>query len=321
MHTPTARFRLLLAAGLYAAGLHAAPIKHEFVAIDEGLAHLLYVNENAPAKNWLVPVGQKQARDLQLIGGNRLLVGHNTGYAEFDLATGKKVAEVASFDGVTSARRLPNGHTLLAGMNLGGATGVVLLEIDAANTVINKAVYPGNFVRLLRQTAKGTFLFITDTTIREGDATGAVVWEAKVDGFRHAWKAVRLPSGNTLASAGFGAFLVELDPAGGIVRKFGGKEETPAAVKANFYATFQLLPNGNVVVANWQGHGPGHGSSGVQLLEFDKSGAIVWQWSESEKISSMQGVLVLDGLDTAVLHDERNGIMEPLASVATGQKN
>ena len=312
MINPTMFFRISLLSSLLAAGVSAAPIKHEFVAIDEGLAHLFYVNENAPAKNWLVPVGQPQARDLQLIGGNRLLVGHDTGYAEFDLATGKKLAEVAAYHGVASARRLPNGHTLLTGVNLGGATGVVVLEVDAANTVVKQTVYPGNYVRLLRQTAKGTFLLMTDTTIREGDATGAIVWEAKVDGFRHAWKAVRLPNGDTFASAGYGAFLVELDAAGKIVRKFGAKGETPEAVNTNFYATFQLLPNGDVVVANWQGHGPGHGHSGVQLLEFDRTGAIVWQWSEAEKISSLQGVLVLDGLDPAVLHDERNGLMEPL---------
>jgi len=312
MINPTMFFRISLLSSLLAAGVSAAPIKHEFVAIDEGLAHLFYVNENAPAKNWLVPVGQPQARDLQLIGGNRLLVGHDAGYAEFDLATGKKLAEVAAYHGVASARRLPNGHTLLTGVNLGGATGVVVLEVDAANTVVKQTVYPGNYVRLLRQTAKGTFLLMTDTTIREGDATGAIVWEAKVDGFRHAWKAVRLPNGDTFASAGYGAFLVELDAVGKIVRKFGAKGETPEAVNTNFYATFQLLPNGDVVVANWQGHGPGHGHSGVQLLEFDRTGAIVWQWSEAEKISSLQGVLVLDGLDPAVLHDERNGLMEPL---------
>ena len=321
MKTPTALFRFLFIAGICATGLQAAAIKHEFVALDEGLANLLHIDENAPAKNWLVPVGAPHARDLQLIGGNRLLVGHETGYAEFDLASGRKVAEVTSFSGVASARRLQNGHTLLVGVNLGGATGVVVLEIDAAGAVVNKIVYPGNYVRLMRQTAKGTFLLMTDTTIREGDATGAIVWEAKVDGFRHAWKAVRLPGGNTLASAGYGGFMAEIDPAGKIVRKFGGKEETPAAIMAGFYATFQLMSNGDVVVANWQGHGPGHGASGVQLLEFDKSGAIVWQWSEAAKISSLQGVLVLDGLDTAVLHDERNGLMEPLKVTASGPKN
>ncbi|HTZ22213.1 MAG TPA: hypothetical protein VMC06_15120 [Opitutaceae bacterium] len=320
MRTRIPCLQIFACTALGAAGQHATPIKHEFVAIDEGLAHLLYVNENAPAKNWLVPIGQSQARDLQLIGGNRMLVGHDAGYAEFDLTTGRKVAEVASYHGVASARRLPNGHTLITGVNLGGATGVVVLELDATNTAVNRIVYPGNYVRLLRQTARGTFLLMTDTAIREGDATGAIVWEAKVDGFRHAWKAVRLPDGHTLASAGYGAFLVELDATGKIVRKFGGKEETPTAVNANFYATFQLLPDGDVVVANWQGHGPGHGSSGVQLLEFDRNGAIVWQWSEADKISSLQGVLVLDGLDPAVLHDERNGLMEPLKTAVSGRK-
>ena len=69
--------------------------------------------------------------------------------------------------------------------------------------------------------------------------------------------------------------MVELDPDGEVIRKFG--------------------------------------SSGVQLIEFDAHGEIVWQWSDASRISSLQGVLVLDGLDTSVLHDEREGIVVPLA--------
>jgi hypothetical protein len=80
-----------------------------------------------------------------------------------------------------------------------------------------------------------------------------------------------------------------------------------------FAAMFQLLPNGNVVMANWQGHGDGHGREGIQLLEFNAAGEIVWSWGQAEQISSLQGVLVLDGLDTSKLHDERNGLMQPLA--------
>jgi len=71
------------------------------------------------------------------------------------------------------------------------------------------------------------------------------------------------------------------------------------------------LPNGNVVLANRQGHGPGLGGSGVQLLEFDWNGDLVWSWSKAALISSLQGVLVLDGLDTMKLHDERSGVMQP----------
>lgn len=315
--------RICLLAFLGTVAALAAPIKHEFIAIDEGKTNLLYVNENDPAKNWIVPIGKSHPRDMQLVGGNRILIGNVTGYSEFDIATGKMLLDVTNYapasartdtDEVTSVRRQPNGHTLVAGLNIGGSQGVVVLDVDARGEVKSKIVYPGNYVRLLRQTAAGTYLMVCDTTIREGNSAGQYIWEAPVEKFGHAWKAVRLANGHTLASAGYGGFMVELDPAKNIVRKFGGKEEVPAAVNSNFFATFQLLPNGDVVVANWQGHGPSHGSSGVQLLEFDKTGAIVWQWSKAELISSLQGILVLDNLNTALLHDERNGVVEPVSA-------
>jgi len=306
-------FRFCTAFALSVAALaKAAPIQHDFVAIDEGLAQIFRVNEADPSKNWLRPVGQPTARDMQLVGGGRLLVAHDRGYTEFDLATGKTLRELTTYKNVTSARRLPNGHTLVTGVDLDGAKGVVVLELDAADAVQQKIVYPGNYVRLMRETAQGTFLLMNDTMIREGDRNGKILHEFTVPGFRHAWKALRLPNGHLLASAGYGGFLVELDATGTVVRRIGGKENTPAAVNSNFYATFQLLPNGHIVVANWQAHGPGHGASGVQLLEFDAAGAIAWQWSEAKMISSLQGVLVLDGLDTSVLHDEREGVMVPL---------
>jgi hypothetical protein len=306
-----------------AAALQAASIKHEFIAIDEGNNKLLYVNENEPAKDWIVVIGKSHPRDMQLVGNNRILIGNVTGYTEYDIATGKILKDVSSFapataptdtDEVTSVRRLPNGHTLVAGLNIGGSKGLVVLDVDAQDQLTHKTVYEGTYIRLLRQTAKGTYLMVCDKEVREGDTNGAYVWKASlgIQGQGHAWKAVRLPNGNTLASAGYGAFMAELDPLGKLVRRFGSASEVPAAVKASFYATFQLLPNGDVVVANWQGHGPGHGNSGIQLLEYDKAGAIVWQWSKPEIISSIQGVLVLDNLNTRLLHDERNGIMEPL---------
>ncbi len=300
---------LPLATGL---GLSAAPIQHEFIAIDEGLAQLLHIDERQPAKNWIVPTGHLQARDLQLVGGGRVLVGHDAGYSEFELATGKVVKDVATYKGVTSARRLPNGHTLLAGAKLDGEKTVVVLELDAVDAVKHKTVFPATYVRLLRETAQGTWLMLNDAVLREGDRTGKVLHEWPVPGFKNSWKAVRLPDGRTLASAGYGAFMVELDAQGVVTRKFAEKEKMPAAVNANFYATFQLLPNGHIVLANWQGHGPGHGTSGVQLFELNAEAEIVWQWSEAKLISSLQAVLVLDGLDTSKLHDERTGIMAPV---------
>ncbi|HVS51054.1 MAG TPA: hypothetical protein VHD62_01770 [Opitutaceae bacterium] len=311
MASVTSRFIAVLLM-ITAPAVRAADLKHDLLIIDEGLAHLLHVDENNPAKNWIVPTGHPQARDMQLVGGGRVLIGHDHGYSEFDIATGKVVKEVASYKGVTSARRLPNGDTLLAGVGLDGEKSVVILEVDAANAVKNKTVFPGNYIRLIRETPQGTWLMMNDTMVREGDRSGKLLHEWTVPGFRHAWKALRLPNGHTLASAGYGAFMVDLDANGAVAKKFAAKEDMPAAANANFYATFQLLPNGHIVLANWQQHGPGHGAEGVQLFELDENAKIVWQWSEAKIISSLQGVLVLDGLDTRVLHDERNGVMAPL---------
>lgn len=292
--------------------LGVAPLEHEFLAIDEGLAHLLHIDERDSKKNWIVPTNHPQARDLQLIGGGRVLVGHDQGYSEFEIATGELRKDVATYSGVTSVRRQPNGNTLLAGVNLAGEQSVVVLEIDPAGTPTAKTVFPATYLRLLRQTAQGTWLMMNQDVIREADPSGRLIQEWAVPGLRHAWKAVRLPNGRTLASAGYGAFLLELNADGSVARRFAEKEAMPAALNARFYATFQLLPNGHIVIANWQGHGPGHGASGVQLFELDQEAAIVWQWSEASLISSLQAVLVLDGLDTSQLHDERSGVMAPL---------
>jgi hypothetical protein len=302
--------------------LRVAAITHEFLAIDEGLAQLLHIDQRNSAKNWIVPTGHPQARDLQLIGGGRVLVGHDQGYSEFDIATGELVKDVATYSGVTSVRRQANGNTLLAGVNLAGEhagckhsackESVVVLELDPAGARTSETVFPATYLRLLRQTAQGTWLMTNQDVIREADPGGQVLQEWAVPGLRHAWKAVRLPNGRTLASAGYGAFLVELNADGSVARKFAEKEALPPALNARFYATFQLLPNGHIVIANWQGHGPGHGASGVQLFELDPTDAVVWQWSEAPLISSLQAVLVLDGLEPSKLHDERAGVLAPL---------
>jgi hypothetical protein len=286
-------------------------IQHEFIAIDEGHATLLHINERDPSKNWIVPIGQPAARDMQLIGSGKILVGHHHGYSEFDIALGRLTKEFKSLEGVTAVRRQPNAHTIIAGVDLPGPKGVAVVELDANDHEIHRAIFPGDYVRLIRQTEQGTYLMSCNDRIREGARDGTYLREFPVEGFFHAWKALRLPNGNLMVTAGYGAFVVELDPAGRIIRQFGGKAQVGEKVRPFFYAMFQLLPNGNIVVANWQGHGPGFGHSGVQLLEFDRAGEIVWSWSKAELISSLQGVLVLDGLDTSKLHDERNGMMQP----------
>jgi hypothetical protein len=88
----------------------------------------------------------------------------------------------------------------------------------------------------------------------------------------------------------------------------------PADVHPHFYAGFQILHNGNMVVTNWQGHGPKFGDSGIQLLEYAPAGNLVWSWKQdAEKFSSLQGVIVLDGLDLTMLHiEDGDGKLAPV---------
>lgn len=285
-------------------------IQHRFLAIDEGLAQLIHVDECHPENDWSVPIGHPQARDMQLIGNGRVLIGHHHGWSEFEIATGKVLFECARYEGITAVRRQPDGRTFLFGVDIAGIRGVGFLELDPSGEEARRVCYEGDYVRLVRQTSRGTVLMSCNDRIREADLDGNYLRDYPVEGFYHAWKSLLLPSDHLLVSAGYGAFMVELDAAGNVVRKFGGKDQVPETVNPFFYAMFQLLPNGHVTLANWQGHGEGFGASGVQLLEFDIAGQLVWQWSDSSRISSLQGLLVLDGLDPSRLHHEQNGVMQ-----------
>src|SRR5215469_3365415 len=204
----------------------SAPItQHEFIAIDEGRSTLLHIDERDSSRNWIVPIRRSQARDMQLVGHNRILIGHHHGYTEFDICTGSVIKELLSLEGTTSVRRQPTGNTLVAGVNLAGEIGVVVLELDADDELIHRTLFPGDYVRLIRQTAEGNYLMCCNNVIREGNKNGGYFREFAVEGFFHAWKAVSLPNGNLLVSAGYGALMVELNPCGNLVRKFGGKEQ------------------------------------------------------------------------------------------------
>ena len=88
-----------------------------------------------------------------------------------------------------------------------------------------------------------------ETALRERTVQGAVMTAAAAANFVNPDLASRL-----IAVAD-----VELDADGKELRRFAEKEKMPKEMHANFYAMFQLLPNGHLVFANWQAHGPGHG--------------------------------------------------------------
>ena len=280
--------------------------QHRLLLRDEGLSKLSYMDLDKPEKNWItaIPAG----RDMQLVGKGRVLIGTGTGYEERLIATGEKVAELTSFNGTIAARRLKNGNTLLTGLNWQDKKGIVLLEIDAAGKIVQTINYPSYpYVRLVRQIPNGNFLLTSDTSVFEGNAKGEIVWRARIAGPQHphCWQAIRLANGQTIVSGGFSANFQVFDRSGVLIDSISG----PTSVRPYFFAGFQVLKNGNWLVTNWQGHGEGHGNSGVQLLEYSPKGNLIWSWQQdAAKYSSIQGVIALDGLDTDKLYiEDANG--------------
>jgi hypothetical protein len=278
---------------------------------DEGMSQLAYVDLADSTKNWYVKV--LPGRDIQLVGNGRVLIGTDNGYEEHDIKTGAKVFEVTSFPGTVAARRLRNGNTLLTGLNMQGKQGIVLLEIDKGQNVkhtINFPAFP--YARLVRETVKGTFLVTADDTIFECNDAGVILWQAKITGHDklHAWQALRLSNGNTIVSAGFAANFQIFGPDGKLISTISG----PAEVNPHFFAGYQILENGDYVVTNWQGHGPSFGASGTQVLEYNPAGQLVWSWKQiASRFSSLQGVIVLDGLDTRKMYvEDANGVLKPV---------
>jgi len=286
--------------------------KRKFLLRDEGLSQLSYIDLASPAKNWYMQV--PPGRDLQLVGKGRVLIGTGDGYEEREIASGNKVSELTNFTGTQTVRRLRNGNTLLAGANWQEKQGIVLVEVNDKGAAQRSIVFPGfSYVRCVRETPKGTLLVTADDTVFEGDVTGKIIWRAKIAGppaKPHAWQALRLSNGQTIVSTGYAKNFQVFAADGSPVSTFTGTAE----VNPNFFAGFQILKNGNYIVTNWQGHGPKFGPSGHQVLEFNPSGKQVWSWKQfPDKFSSLQGIIVLDGLDTNFLHvEDANGALVPV---------
>ena len=267
---------------------HAADVAHKFLGVDNKANNLIYVDQTDTTKNWTtaIPGG---SRDLQIIDGDKVLVSHSNGAGEYDLATGKKLWAIDSFKGVNAARRLPDGNTILGG---GGKGGITIHTVDRKGKTLDTLVLKGmRDLRLMRSLKNGNILLTIGGPYRavEVDAKGKIVWQARIPG--KGYKAVRLPCGNTLVSTAGAAVIVELDADGKIVNSVGGKKAHPKLL-LDCFSGFDTLKNGNVVVANWLGHG--NQGKGQHLIEFDRKNKVVWTWGDHKVAKVITNMLLLD---------------------------
>lgn len=269
-------------------------ISHRLLGIDEGRQQLHLIDTATDTFHWTLDLSDfPLARDMQRLDAKRVLVGCDRGFFELDIATGRVLTSHLRWTEVTGAHRQPDGSTLVTGFNLDGSGGVNVLTLDRDSTVTKVARRDGDYIRLMRTTAADTYLLCTNDHILETTPDLVALRRFSAPGFEHAWQAERLDDGTTLVSAGYGAFMALFDAEGRLVERFGSAADVPGEVDPFFYATFRHSANGNLVVANWMGHGPDNGHKGRQLLEFDANHRLVGSWSAPERISSLQGILLV----------------------------
>ena len=290
---------------------------------DEGSAAVHYLDLDTPSQSWTF---QGPGRDLQLIGDGRVLRSTPTGFIELSLAGGRLLREVTlpGLPGIESARRLPNGNTVVLG---NGNNGIFVCELDeraqpiAGRLLVGAGLSKG---RLVRHTSTDTLLFCSDADgqriVHEASWQGGVKALFRIPEGVPAdsmLKAVRVSPERLVVSAGYSASLLVIDTVRGeVVQTIGSKTQPEPqglrrALSPNFFSGFQLLADGAYLVANWQGHGPSHAPEGYQLLMYAANGELIWTFDQTEypQMASLNNVIALDGLDTARLHDERNGVL------------
>lgn len=293
-----------------AAGTNATAIRHRFLAEDESRAQLLLVDQRDQSQDWVIKFPDRY-RDYQLVGGNRVMLNTGNGFREYDLKSRELVREVSvpTLAKITTARRLPDGRTILGG----NQNGISFYELGADEKLLRSTNFPAlNTLRLARLSPRGTLLFgANGNRAVEVKLDGRILREVAIEGAKHIYQVLEKPDGNWLVATGYGGSIVEVDRDGKVVRKVGGKP-APAGLWLNFFSGFQVLKNGNIVVSNWTGHGAKDSEKAPQLLEYAPDGRIVWQWHDAGRAGSLHGVLVLDDIDTSVLNDDTSSVLGPV---------
>ena len=272
-----------------APAVNPAPIQHRFLIVDNGANRLLLVDQRNPGQNWSVEV-PKGARDLQLVRPGIVLLSVGTGAIEYRLADGKPDGwKAEGFKNVQSAFRTPDGRTLLctdSGL-------VITLDAQARESARVQIQQPAlNHCRLLRPAPGGTWFnscghpaAILEFNLESGKMSRIIPLPGK------GYNTIVRPDGHLLSSVGETASVVELDAAGKTVATFGGKARFPK-LGLDFFSGFERRANGNIVAANWLGHGKQ--GTGPHLVEFDPANQLVWSWADHQAAKQVTNLLLLD---------------------------
>jgi len=268
----------------------SAPVQHRVFAVDNGHAAIISAKGEV---EWEYPCLTDGHDSAMLDNGNVLLRVGTAKIAE--VSPEKKVVwqyearPVPGYNGpieIHGFQRQPDGLTMIAE---GGNRRII--EVDKDGKILHEiplvVEHPNPHVdtRMVRKLDNGHYLVCQagDSTVREYDGAGKVVWSYKLDldgrpasgghgpegHGTEPYGAVRLANGNTLIAAGNGNRVIEVTPEGKVVWRID-QHELPGITLA-WVTTLEVLPNGNLIFGNCHA-----GSENPQLIEVTRDKRVVW---------------------------------------------
>ena len=146
-------------------------------------------------------------------------------------------------------------------------------------------------MRNARKLDTGNYLVgqVSEGILREYDPTGKIVRDIRQN---NAFGGLRLPNGNTIVACGDAHLITEVDPQGKVVWQITENELPGNPLR--FIGGLRLAPNGNLIVANWGGHG--HIGQQPQVFEVsrDAQKKVVGVIHDDVHFKTISGIFVLD---------------------------
>ena len=236
--------------------------------------------------------------DLWILPGGSILF--NTGHGVKEVAKdGTVLFEYQSASEIYAVQRLANGNTFVGECSAGR-----LLELAPDGKLVRSiALLPEgqngghSFMRNARVLKNGNYLVTLcgRKRVAEYAPDGKEVWTFKIPGgVPHS--VARLDNGNTLIACGDSGEpgLLEVSPEGKVVWKVDNHDLPGRPLK--FLTGFQKLPNGNVLISNWLGHGKF--GTAPHLLEITPEKQVVWTYADHQTFKTIAAVQVFAEGDT-----------------------
>ena len=262
-------------------------LNKEFACCDYGGNKVCIVNREGTI-TW-----QMQARnpqDIWVLPDGTILFTHVKGVKR--VTRDKKIVWEYKADSkceIHAAQPLPDDKCMIA-----ESGPMRIIEVDRSGTITkevklttrSKSVH--GQMRGARKLANGNYLVgqYAEGVLREYDAAGKIVWKFKQ---KPVFGGIRLTNGNTIVSTGDGHRIAEVNKAGTIVWEI--KEKDLPGNPLRFIAGMQLLPNGNLVVCNWGGHG--HTREQPQIFEVTRAKKVVGVIDDWKHFGTLSGVCIM----------------------------